>query len=80
MKGLNNKRSADMFEGGNVMLKTVNSAICETLCNVFKKCFYLKYFPEILKTSKVTTCHKIGCQANPINYRSISLLLLIGSV
>ena len=38
-KYLNNKQSTDMFGLSNVILKSVDPAICEILCDVFYKCF-----------------------------------------
>ena len=58
MKDPNTNRSINMFELSYVTLKTVNSAICEILCDIFTKCFNFMYFPETLKTSKMMTFHK----------------------
>ena len=38
-KVLNSKRSTDLFEISKVILKTVDPAVCEILCDVFNKFF-----------------------------------------
>ena len=46
------KRSVYMFELSNVVLKTVNTAICVILFDVFNNCFNFMYISEILKRLK----------------------------
>ena len=57
IKCLSKKLSADMFEIGIIMLKTVYPEITKTLCNFFNIWFDLMRFPEIMKTTKVIAFH-----------------------
>ena len=69
-----------MFQLSSSLLKAVNPATCELLASVFNKCIEKTYHPQILKTANVMPIFKSREKDNPHNYRSISLLPVIGKV
>ena len=46
------EKSADIFEHGNFLVKTLNPAICEWTAILVKQSFLSGNFPETLKLSK----------------------------
>ena len=81
IKNLKSKKSTDCFKLSNVLLKSVNHAVCEPLTILFNRCLQQQYFPKCLKVAKVFPLYKTkGSKLDPSNYRPISLLPVFGKV
>ena len=81
IKNLKSKKSTDCYKLNNVLLKSVNHAVCEPLTILFNTCLQQQYFPKCLKVAKVFPLYKTkGNKLDPSNYRPISLLPVFGKV
>ena len=80
LKSLKNKYSQDSYGINYFFLKKIGEIIAPVLVELFNKCFSEGNFPRSLKRAKITPIYKDGSQADPENYRPISLLPSLGKI
>ncbi len=62
------------------MRKTGGFSIVEPLCKIFEESFEKGIYPSTLKKANIVTVHKKGSRWFKNNYRSISLLQILGKI
>ena len=77
---MKNKYSQDSYGINYFFLKKIGEIIAPVLVELFNKCFSEGNFPRSLKRAKITPIYKDGSQADPENYRPISLLPSLGKI
>ncbi|XP_069987649.1 uncharacterized protein [Penaeus vannamei] len=62
------------------ILKRCASQLATPLTTIFQQCIITGVWPTLWKGARVVAIHKKGKRTDPINYRSISLLSVLGKV
>ena len=80
LSDMKNKCSVDAFNLNNYCLRLLAPSISPFLCEVFNSCLNFGLLLDCLKTAKLIPIFKEGDESDPLNYRSISLLPVVGKI
>ena len=74
------KYSTDCYNLNYVYIKAVSAIVSPVLTMLFNKCYEEGNFRKSFKIAFITPLHKKGDKSKLVNYRSISLLPIIGKI
>ena len=80
IRELPNKTSYGHDEISNTMLKALHTSITFPLCHIFNQSLQEGIFPERMKWAEVIPLYKGKCMDVMVNYRPISLLILLSKI
>ena len=80
IRKLPNKNSSGHDEVSNIMLKALQSTITFPLCHIFNHSIIEGSFPEHMKWAEVIPLYKGISMDEMVNYRPISLLLILSKI
>jgi hypothetical protein len=80
IKKLNNKKSVDVYNISNFLIKMTFKPILKPLTAIFNMSLSTGIFPHKMKFSKVSPIYKSGNRSLPSNYRPISGIPIFGKI